>query len=121
MCHNESELDSLLSAFLEANDMDVITTEMSSLTINKGANGSAVGDNGNQQSGSGKKKNKGKDKKKDKSATLRLPHFKSKDKLQSGDMSSSPSSKSKSSTLRTIKKLGGGLKVKPQSSPKQPP
>lgn len=128
MCISESDLDSVLSAFLLANDMDVIATEMTGLTINQ-ANGKGGSNNGSRigDPESGKKKNKDKkDKKREKvikSATLRLPHFKSKEKAAAtaaaGDSlssSSSPSNKGKSSTLRTIKKLGGGLRVKSPNS-----
>lgn len=114
MCKSESELNAVLTAFLLANDMDVIVTEMTSLSISNSVGASVGSKNGKGRDQQSKSKNKSKDQKKDKgkSATLRLPHFKSKEKNSSLGDPLPASNKNKSSTLKTIKKLGSGLKVK---------
>ena len=120
MCIDEVHFDSVLAAFLEANDMDVITTDMKSLSVD-------------DQLSAKKVKEKRKKEKKDKSATLRLvahmvhhksKHNKSDGKSSDASSSSPPNHKSKNGTLRAIRhavkvrtSIGTGIKSKAGSSP----
>lgn len=118
---SESEVDPVLAAFLEAHDMDVIATEIKDLSLD----GDGQNKDKNEKQDREKEKKLKKKEKKEKSKTLRLPHFhhKAKDKTSSssGAGETPVSHKSKSSTLRTIKKLGGvGLKSPGVKSPSSP-